>query len=208
MGNDQAEKSKSSKENIPDEFFDLLFELKMLSKTISKSYKIERENKVLIKKIAEYIKQREYELAKISSYEYIKNKNIIRKYRILSNKIENFSQKLKSAFYNNINIEQMQNFAQQLVYAGSVNDFNKIEDILIDIEQLYDDIDVCCSCPNYLNVYMPNTINEYDIYQLIEQIAKQNEINLSEEFDDDEQFNEEKEKNVIEQKQIKQVEVS
>ena len=51
-------------------------------------------------------------------------------------------------------------------------------------------------------------INECDVYQVIELIVKQNEINLSEEFDDDEQFNEEEVEYITEQKQIKHVEMS
>ena len=205
MGNDQSEK------NISDEYFDLIFELKMLSKTIARqSKRIEYESKNKIKEIKEYIKQREYELAKVLSYECIKNKYIIKKYQILSNRIENFAQRLRTALNKNINIKEMKNFAQQLIYAGNVMDFNKIRDITISIQQRYEDITITCTFPDDVNAYLYDdyVIDEYKICQLIEQIAEENEINLSEEFDDDEQFNEEEEKDIIEQKQIKQVEVS
>ena len=114
---------------------------------------------------------------------------MIKKYRVLSSKVETFIEIFINDYRNNINIEKIVSFAQQLIYAGNFMDFTKINDIITNIENFYDDLNVSSCNPYYMD--SSDISNEIEVNQFIELIAKENKINLSEESDD-EQFNEEK----------------
>ena len=110
---------------------------------------------------------------------------MVKRYRILSSKVDTIAQRLKTAYQNQRLTEQMQSLTQQLLGAGSVMDIVKMTETMSNFEKLFDDLDVNSNMMDQVfdNV-SAGTVNENEVNQLIGQIAQQNGMQLSEEFED------------------------
>ena len=110
---------------------------------------------------------------------------MVKRYRVLSSKVETIAQRLKTAYQNQKLTGQMQNLTQQLLGAGNVMDIVKMTETMSNFEKLFDDLDVNS---NIMDQVFDNvnagTVNENEVNQLIGQIAQQNGMKLSEEFED------------------------
>ena len=185
MGNDQK-KPKPPPEDPSDKMFDTMFEFKMMGKQMAKeAKKSEAQNKALIKKVKDSIAKGDYEQAKVAASDAIRSKNQVRRYQVLSSKINTVAQRLQSAYQNQQLTEKMQSLTQQMIGAGNMMDLVKMTETMSNFEKLFDDLDVNSAMMDQVfdNVNA-GTVNEQEVKQLIGQIAQQNGMKLSEEFDD------------------------
>ena len=184
MGNEKA-KPQRPPEDPSDKMFDTMFEFKMMGKQMAKeAKKSENQNKALIKKVKDCIAKGDYEQAKVAASDAIRQKNQVRRYRVLSSKIDTIAQRLQSAYQNQRLTEQMQSLTQQMVGAGNMMDLVKMTETMANFEKLFDDLDVNS---NMMDQVFDNvnagTVNEGEVNQLIAQVAQQNGMKLSEDFD-------------------------
>ena len=184
MGNEKA-KPQRPPEDPSDKMFDTMFEFKMMGKQMAKeAKKSENQNKNLIKKVKDCIAKGDYEQAKVAASDAIRQKNQVRRYRVLSSKIDTIAQRLQSAYQNQRLTEQMQSLTQQMVGAGNMMDLVKMTETIANFEKLFDDLDVNS---NMMDQVFDNvnagTVNEGEVNQLIAQVAQQNGMKLSEDFD-------------------------
>ena len=186
MGNEQPKKPQAPPQDPSDKLFDTMFEFKMMSKSMAKeSTKAESQSKALVEKVKKCIAKGDYEQAKVAASDAIRQKNMVKRYRVLSSKVDTIAQRLKTAYQNQRLTEQMQSLTQQLLGAGSVMDIVKMTETMSNFEKLFDDLDVNS---NMMDQVFDNvnagTVNENEVNQLIGQIAQQNGLKLSEEFED------------------------
>ena len=168
-----------------DKMFDTMFEFKMMGKSMAKeAKKSENQNKALIKKVKDCIARGDYEQAKVAAGDAIRQKNQVRRYRVLSSKIDTIAQRLQSAYQNQQLTEKMQSLTQQMVGAGNMMDLVKMTETMANFEKLFDDLDVNSAMMDQVfdNVNA-GTVNEGEVNQLIAQVAQQNGMKLSEDFD-------------------------
>ena len=183
MGNDDK-KPQPPPQDPSDKIFDTMFEFKMMGKSMAKeSKKSEVQSKNLIKKVKDCIAKGDYEQAKVAASDAIRQKNMVKRYRVLSSKIDTVAQRLQTAYQNQKLSEQMQSLTQQLLGAGNTMDIVKMTETMANFEKLFDDLDVNS---NMMDQVFDNvnagTVNEQEVKQLIGQIAQQNGMKLSEEF--------------------------
>ena len=184
MGN-ESKKPQRPPEDPSDKMFDTMFEFKMMGKQMAKeAKKSENQNKALIKKVKDCIAKGDYEQAKVAASDAIRQKNQVRRYRVLSSKIDTIAQRLQSAYQNQRLTEQMQSLTQQMVGAGNMMDLVKMTETMANFEKLFDDLDVNSAMMDQVfdNVNA-GTVNEGEVNQLIAQVAQQNGMKLSEDFD-------------------------
>ena len=186
MGNEQKKQPQPPPQDPSDKLFDTMFEFKMMSKQMAKeSTKAESQSKALVEKVKKCIAKGDYEQAKNAASDAIRQKNMVKRYRVLSSKVDTIAQRLKTAYQNQRLTEQMQSLTQQLLGAGSVMDIVKMTETMSNFEKLFDDLDVNS---NMMDQVFDNvnagTVNENEVNQLIGQIAQQNGLKLSEEFED------------------------
>ena len=158
MGN-EPKRPPAPKQDPSDKMFDTMFEFKMMGKQMAKeAKKAETQNKNLIKKVKDCIAKGDYEQAKVAASDAIRQKNQVRRYRVLSSKIDTVAQRLQSAYQNQRLTEQMQSLTQQMVGAGNMMD------------QVFDNVNA-------------GTVNDNEVNTLIQQVAQQNGMKLSDDFD-------------------------
>ena len=184
MGN-EPKKPQPPPQDPSDKLFDTMFEFKMMSKQMAKeSTKAESQSKSLVEKVKKCIAKGDYEQAKNAASDAIRQKNMVKRYRVLSSKVDTIAQRLKTAYQNQRLTEQMQSLTQQLLGAGSVMDIVKMTETMSNFEKLFDDLDINS---NMMDQVFDNvnagTVNENEVNQLIGQIAQQNGMHLSEEFE-------------------------
>ena len=180
----------SKKQQMPpqdpsDKMFDTMFEFKMMAKQMQKeSKKSEAQSKALIGKVKKCIGKGDYEQAKLAAADAIRQKNMVKRYRVLSSKVDTVAQRLKTAYQNQKLSEQMQNLTQQLLGAGNMMDIVKMTETMSNFEKLFDNLDINS---NMMDQVFDNvnagTVNENEVNQLIGQIAQQNGMKLSDEFE-------------------------
>ena len=185
MGNDQPQKPHGPPQDPSDKMFDTMFEFKMMAKQMEKeSKKSESQSKALIGKVKKCIEKGDYEQAKLAAADAIRQKNMVRRYRVLSSKVQTVAQRLQTAYQNQKLSEQMQNLTQQLLGAGNMMDIVKMTETMSNFEKLFDDLDINS---NMMDQVFDNvnagTVNENEVNQLIGQIAQQNGMKLSDEFE-------------------------
>ena len=185
MGNDQPQKPHGPPQDPSDKMFDTMFEFKMMAKQMQKeSKKSEAQSKALIGKVKTCIEKGDYEQAKVAAADAIRQKNMVKRYRVLSSKVDTVAQRLKTAYQNQKLSEQMQNLTQQLLGAGNMMDIVKMTETMSNFEKLFDDLDINS---NMMDQVFDNvnagTVNENEVNQLIGQIAQQNGMKLSDEFE-------------------------
>ena len=184
MGNDPP-KRPAPKQDPSDKMFDTMFEFKMMGKQMAKeAKKAETQNKNLIKKVKDCIAKGDYEQAKVAASDAIRQKNQVRRYRVLASKIDTVAQRLQSAYQNQRLTEQMQSLTQQMVGAGNMMDMVKMTETMANFEKLFDDLDVNSAMMDQVfdNVNA-GTVNDAEVNTLIQQVAQQNGMKLSEDFD-------------------------
>ena len=121
---------------------------------------------------------------KLPKSDSIRQKNMFKRYSVLSSKIDIMAQRLKTAYQNQKLSEQMQTLTQQLLGAGNMMDIVKMTETMSNFEKLFDDLDINSNMMDQVfdNV-SAGTVNENEVNQLIGQIAQQNGMHLSEEFE-------------------------
>ena len=184
MGQEKA-KPKPPEQSPSDKMFDNIFEFKMMGKQMAKeAKKAETQNKNLIKKVKDCIARGDYEQAKVAASDAIRQKNQVRRYRVLSSKIDTVAQRLQSAYQNQRLTEQMQSLTQQMVGAGNMMDMVKMTETMANFEKLFDDLDVNSAMMDQVfdNVNA-GTVNDNEVNTLIQQVAQQNGMKLSDDFD-------------------------
>ena len=184
MGDKQS-KPQQPPEDPADKMFDTMFEFKMMGKSMAKeAKKAENQNKALIKKVKDCIAKGDYEQAKVAASDAIRSKNQVRRYRVLSSKIDTIAQRLQSAYQNQQLTQNMENLTKQLMSAGSMMDLVKMTETMANFEKLFDDLDVNSAMMDQVfdNVNA-GTVNENEVNQLISQVAQQNGMKLSEDFE-------------------------
>ena len=186
MGNEQQKRPPPPPQDPSDKIFDTMFEFKMMSKSMAKeSTKAESQSKALVKKVKDCIAKGDYEHAKLAASDAIRQKNMVKRYSALSSKIDTVGQRLQAAYQNQRLTEQMQSLTNQLLGAGNAMDIVKMTETMANFEKLFDDLDVNS---NMMDQVFDNvnagTVNEQEVNQLIGQIAQQNGMKLSDEFND------------------------
>ena len=185
MGNEQPQKPHGPPQDPSDKMFDTMFEFKMMAKQMEKeSKKSESQSKALIGKVKKCIEKGDYEQAKVAAADAIRQKNMVKRYRVLSSKVQTVAQRLQTAYQNQKLSEQMQNLTQQLLGAGNMMDIVKMTETMSNFEKLFDNLDINS---NMMDQVFDNvnagTVNENEVNQLIGQIAQQNGMKLSDEFE-------------------------
>ena len=185
MGNEGHKKKGPPPQDPSDKIFDTMFEFKLMGKQMAKeAKKSENQNKALIKRVKDCIAKGDYEQAKVAASDAIRSKNQVRRYQVLSSKINTVAQRLESAYKNQELTEKMQSLTQQMIGAGNMMDLVKMTETMSNFEKLFDDLDVNSAMMDQVfdNVNA-GTVNEGEVNQLISQVAQQNGMKLSEDFD-------------------------
>ena len=178
-------KDKKPSEDLFDKYFDIIFELKFMSKNLAReAKKSENQNKILIKKVKNYISKGDYEQAKIAANDAIFAKNQVRRYKILSSKIDLFVNKLKAVYQNQKLTENMEYLVKQLKNTGNLTDLVKMTETMENFEKVLDNLEV----NNMVMEKVLDGINEgashdEEVNQLIEQVAQQNGMKVSDDFE-------------------------
>ena len=180
--------SKKQK-NLPpqdpsDKLFDVMFEFKMTAKQMEKeSKKAETQSKNLIKKVKDCIAKNDYEQAKVLASDAIRQKNMVTRYRNLSFKINTIASRLKSAYQNQQITEAMTNLTNKLLSSGNLNVVKMVE-TMDNFEKVFDNLEVNDQMMNQvLDNVNAGTVNDAEVNQLITQVAQQNGMKLSDDFD-------------------------
>ena len=180
--------SKKQK-NLPpqdpsDKLFDVMFEFKMTAKQMEKeSKKAETQSKNLIKKVKDCIAKNDYEQAKVLASDAIRQKNMVTRYRNLSFKINTIASRLKSAYQNQQITEAMTNLTNKLLSSGNLNVVKMVE-TMDNFEKVFDNLEVDDQMMNQvLDNVNAGTVNDAEVNQLITQVAQQNGLKLSDDFD-------------------------
>lgn len=146
--------------------------------------KAEKESKAAIDRVKKCIAKGDYEQAKVNANDAIRQKNMVKRYGVLSSKVATISQRLKQAYQNQMLSEKMESLTKQLLGAGNVMDVVKMTETMQNFEKLFDDMDVNTAVTDQvLDNINAGTVNEDEVNQLIGQIAQQNGMKLSEEFE-------------------------
>ena len=184
MGDKQSKQQKPP-EDPADKIFDTMFEFKMMAKSMAKeSKKSETQSKNLIKKVKDCIAKGDYEQAKVAASDAIRAKNQVKRYRVLSSKIDTIAQRLNSAYQNQTLTQNMENLTKQLLGAGSMMDLVKMTETMSNFEKLFDDLDVnTAMMDQVMDNVNAGTVNEGEVNELIAQVAQQNGMQLSEDFE-------------------------
>ena len=183
MGQEKAKPKPP--ENPSDKMFDTIFEFKMMAKQFSKeSKKAETSHKNLLNKVKDLIAKGDYEHAKIAAADAIRKKNEIKRYQVLSSKVDTISQRLQSAYQTQQLTENMKNLTEKMVSAGNVGDMVQINETMANFEKMFDDLDVNSNMMNEVfdNVNV-GTTNDQEVNELINQVAEANGMKVMDELD-------------------------
>ena len=173
MGQEKAKPKPP--ENPSDKMFDTIFEFKMMAKQFSKeSKKAETSHKNLLNKVKDLIAKGDYEHAKIAAADAIRKKNEIKRYQVLSSKVDTTQQLT----------ENMKNLTEKMVSAGNVGDMVQINETMANFEKMFDDLDVNSNMMNEVfdNVNV-GTTNDQEVNELINQVAEANGMKVMDELD-------------------------
>ena len=185
MGDQNTKPKQAPPKDPGDQIFDTMFEFKMMGKSMAKeAKKSEAANKKLIEKVKACIAKGDYEQAKNAASDAIRQKNMSRRYAVLSSKIDTVAQRLQQAYQNQQLTSQMQNLTQQLVGAGNVMDIVKMTETMANFEKVFDNLDVNSAMMDQVfdNVNA-GTVNDQEVNTLIQQVAQQNGMKLADDFD-------------------------
>ena len=183
MGNEQK-KQKDPEPSAEDKMFDTIFEFKMMAKSFNKeSNKAATQEKALLKKTKEAMERGDYEGAKVAAADAIRRKNDIKRYKVLSSKIETISQRLEAAYKNMTLTNSMKQLTEQMVGAAGTMDMVKINETMENFEKMFDNLDVNSEMMNQVfdNVNAGVT-NETEVNQLLQQVADENNMQINEEL--------------------------
>ena len=184
MGQEKA-KPKPPEQSASDKMFDNIFEFKMMAKNFAKeSKKAETAHKNLLGKVKDLIAKGDYEKAKVVASDAIRKKNDIKRYQVLSSKLDTLTQRLQSAYQTQQLTENMKSLTNKMVSAGSVGDMVQINETMSNFEKMFDDLDVNS---NMMNEVFDNvnagTTNDNEVNQLINQVAEANGMKVMDELD-------------------------
>ena len=183
MGQEKAKPKPP--ENPSDKMFDNIFEFKMMAKQFSKeSKKAETAHKNLLNKVKDLIAKGDYEHAKIAAADAIRKKNEIKRYQVLSSKVDTISQRLQSAYQTQQLTENMKSLTEKMVSAGNIGDMVQINETMANFEKMFDDLDVNSNMMNEVfdNVNV-GTTNDQEVNELINQVAEANGMKVMDELD-------------------------
>ena len=184
MGQEKA-KPKPPEQSPSDKMFDNIFEFKMMAKNFAKeSKKAETAHKNLLGKVKDLIAKGDYEKAKVVASDAIRKKNEIKRYQVLSSKLDTLTQRLQSAYQTQQLTENMKSLTSKMISAGSVGDMVQINETMSNFEKMFDDLDVNS---NMMNEVFDNvnagTTNDNEVNQLINQVAEANGMKVMDELD-------------------------
>ena len=181
---------KQSKPNQPppdpsDQLFDAMFEFKMMAKQMSKeSEKSKKQNESLVKKVKDCIAKGDYEQAKNAANEAIRAKNMTKRYQVLSSKVGQVAQRLQAAYQNQTLTQNMEKLTSQLLGAGKAMDLVKMTETMANFEKVFDNMEVNVAMTDeVLDNVNAGTVNEQEVNTLIAQVAQQNGMKLSDDFE-------------------------
>ena len=182
MGNKQPKKE----EKVSDKLFDSIFEFRMQAKELAKqSKKSEKERDMMYAKVKKAIQDNKPEAAKLYAQDAIRKKNEAVKYELLSYKLEAVHTKLKSAYQSSKMNENMTSMVSNMSSALGAMDLVKISDTMSKFETIFDDLDANAQM---MDKAMDNidagSYADRDVSDLIMQVAKVNQLELQNEFDE------------------------
>ena len=184
MGQEKA-KPRPPEQSASDKIFDNIFEFKMMAKNFAKeSKKAETAHKNLLNKVKDLIAKGDYEKAKVVAADAIRKKNEIKRYQILSSKIDTITQRLQSAYQTQQLTENMKSLTNKMVSAGNIGDMVQINETMQNFEKMFDDLDVNSNMMNEVfdNVNV-GTTNDQEVNELINQVAEANGMKVMDELD-------------------------
>ena len=182
MGQEKAKPKPP--ENPSDKMFDTIFEFKMMAKQFAKeSKKAETAHKNLLTKVKDLIAKGDYEHAKITAADAIRKKNEIKRYQVLSSKIDTISQRLQNAYQTQQLTENMKSLTQKMI-STNIGDMVQINETMANFEKMFDDLDVNSNMMNEVfdNVNV-GTTNDQEVNELINQVAEANGMKVMDELD-------------------------
>lgn len=185
MGQDKSKRPQPPPQSPSDRMFDNIFEFKMMSKQMAKEAKRqETQHKNLIKKVKDCIAKGDYEQAKVAASDAIRAKNQTKRYQVISSKVETVAQRLQAAYQNQKLTENMQNLTEKMMGAANAMDMVKMNEAMAGFEKMFDDLDVNSAMMDQVfdNVNA-GTVNDMEVNTLISQVAEQNGLKVSEEFE-------------------------
>ena len=164
-----------------EKIFDIMIEFKLMGKSVLKeATKIECKRKALVKKVKAFIAKGDYEQARVTASEVIRQNNEKKRYRFLSGKIYIIAQKLQIVYQNKSLIEKIQSLTEKMIDVGNIMDLDNMSKF----EQLFDNLDVIrIMIDKIFDNVNAGTENKKEVNQLIDQIFQQNGMKLSEDFD-------------------------
>ncbi len=182
MGQEKAKPKPP--ENPSDKMFDNIFEFKMMAKQFAKeSKKAETAHKNLLTKVKDLIAKGDYEHAKITAADAIRKKNEIKRYQVLSSKIDTISQRLQNAYQTQQLTENMKSLTQKMI-STNIGDMVQINETMANFEKMFDDLDVNSNMMNEVfdNVNV-GTTNDQEVNELVNQVAEANGMKVMDELD-------------------------
>ena len=183
MGQEKA-KPKPPEQSASDKMFDNIFEFKMMAKNFAKeSKKAETAHKNLLGKVKDLIAKGDYEKAKVVASDAIRKKNDIKRYQVLSSKLDTLTQRLQSAYQTQQLTENMKSLTQKMI-STNIGDMVQINETMANFEKMFDDLDVNSNMMNEVfdNVNV-GTTNDQEVNELINQVAEANGMKVMDELD-------------------------
>lgn len=168
-----------------DKLFDNIFEFKMMAKQMEKEGKRQEEQlKDLINKVKDCIDKGDNDQTKAAAKEAIIAKNQVKRYQVISNKVEAIAQRLQAAYQNQKLAENMQNLTEKMMEAANAMDMAKMNEALAGFEKMFDDLDANSAMMDQVfdNVNA-GTVNDMEVNTLINQVSEQHGLKVSEEFE-------------------------
>ena len=186
MGNKTDKTPTPPPKSASDQLFESIFEFKMQSKELAKqAKKSEKERDAMYLKVKNAINENKPEAAKLYAQDAIRKRNEAVKYEMLSYKLEAVHSKLKAAYQTTKLSENMTKMISSMSSALGVMDLNKISENMMQFENIFDNID---ANSQLMDKAMENvdagSYAEKDVSNLIMQVAKTNNMEISDAFDE------------------------
>ena len=184
MGDQHSKQPQPPPQSTSDKMFDNIFEFKMMAKQLAKeSTKAAAQEKQLLTKVKNAIAKGDYEGAKTIATDCIRKKNEVKRYKVLSSKIDTIRQRLQSAYNTQRLTENMKVVKKKMVGAANTMDMVTMNETMANFEKMFDDLDVNSEMMNQVfdNVNAGVT-NENEVNGLIQQVAEENQLHLDDEL--------------------------
>jgi charged multivesicular body protein 1 len=185
MGNKDSN-NKGKQKSPEDDLFDQMFEFKTQAKEFKRQAAIAEKEAVKSKeKVKKSIQNGDMSSARIYADEAIRNTNQIRQYMVLSSKLDAVASRLNDAYKKQKLTSTMCNLTQKMNLAMKGMNLVEVNETMKGFEQIFDNLDINSQVMDKAleSVGGVTAQDQKNVDSLIENIAKQHNLKLQDDFD-------------------------